>query len=99
MGELAALQAQADERGERGRLVVEPVEQALGLVVAALPEPQLGEHREGQHVAAAAGAVRAAQQRLREHRLGALPVARAHEHGAVDRAAPRLQRECSRAAR
>ena len=92
VGELAALQAQADLRGQRGRLVVEAVEQARGLVAAALAEPQLGEHREGQHVAAAACAVRAAHQRLREHRVGALPVTRPHEHGAVDRAAPRLQR-------
>ena len=80
---LAALEVQADQRRARLRLVVEAVEQPLGLLDAALPQAQLGEHGQRQRPPAALVPARAALERLDEHR--ALPAPTRRRAGAPGR--------------
>ena len=58
--EIPALQVELDERDERRRVVVEPGQQVLGFLRAALAEAQCGEHRQRQRPAAARDAGRRA---------------------------------------
>ena len=50
---VAAREAEAHQRRERRRRVLEAFEQPLGLLVTALSQPQVGEHGERQRATAA----------------------------------------------